>query len=271
LVEHLGRPGLVLFAAVDGRRPLSAWHTSGREGEREFMLMVPSDAQGQRLLQPLGSADWTLVTGLAACVHQHVQTEPGNGPWPTVAARLCRQLADLPPRLRYDTLNVQSVEGAVPGFDVNFGAATFGTLELSSIALRWQPALGGPQQGAVLWRAPADATLLPLSAWPVGPDGQLVSNFELPVGPGQPAGAKRRLWADLGDPDRDLVLAVLDALPAAAERVASAGLTAQIGRQALVQAATALHKDARRLLSAMQWRRAARRILRRGAARPRSS
>jgi hypothetical protein len=256
LVEHHGRPGLVLFADETGRKPLSAWQPSGREGEREFMLMVPSDSQGLRLLQPMGSADWQLVTGLTAHVQRRVRGEPDLRPWPTVATRLCRQLADLPRRLRYDRLDVKRAESDPRALEACFGACTFGDLHLDELKLRWD-AIGG----LLHWEAPADALQMPLSNWPVGADGQLVPSLALPVS--QPSAAQRLFWAGLGGTDCELVLAVLDALPAVAERVADADLPAGTGRAELVRVAAAGHRDARRFLSSLRWRRVARRLLRR--------
>jgi hypothetical protein len=257
LVEHLGRPGLVLFADAAGRRPLSAWQTSGREDEREFMLMVPSDGQGLRLLQPMGSADWELVVGLAARLHRHLQQAPRSGPWLTVATRLRRQLADLPPRLRYDRLEVRRAAGESHALEVRFGATTFGALHLGELALSWDPS-----RGTLLWQAPAEVLQVPLSSWPVTGDGQLLPTLALPLDQSQPGAAKRAFWASLSETDRDLVLAVLDALPAAAERAADSALSSPSGRDDLARMAAAWHKEARRRLSSLRVRRVARRLLR---------
>jgi hypothetical protein len=257
LVEHLGRPGLVVFTDAAGRRPLSAWRTSGRENEREFMLMVPSDSQGLRLLQPMGSADWELVMGLAARLQRHLQQVPGSGPWLTVATRLRRQLADLPPRLRYDRLDVQRANGDSQALEVRFGAATFGALHLGDLVLSWDPS-----HGSLLWQAPADVLQVPLSSWPVTGDGQLLPTLALPLGQSQPSAAKRAFWASLSETDRDLVLAVLDALPAAAARAADSARPSPAGRDDLARMAAAWHKEARRGLSSLRVRRVARRLLR---------
>jgi hypothetical protein len=258
LVEHLGRPGLVLFTDAAGRRPLSAWQTSGREDEREFMLIVPSDGQGLRLLQPMGSADWELVMGLAARLQRHLQQAPRSGPWLTVATRLRRQLTDLPPRLRYDRLDAQRAKGESQALEVRFGATTFGALHLGELVLSWDPS-----RGSLLWQAPADVLQVPLSSWPVTGDGQLLPTLALPLDQSQPSAAKRAFWASLSETDRDLVLAVLDALPAVAERAADSTLPSPSGRDDLARMAAAWHKEARRGLSSLHVRRVARRLLRR--------
>jgi hypothetical protein len=250
LVEHVGRPGLALFADGTGRKPLSAWQVGGHENGREFMLLVPSDAHGARLLQPMGSADWRLVTGLAELAQHHVQTLPISGPWRTVAARLCRQLVDLPARLRYDALSTAPTGPQSATFEVRIGEATFGTRALGEIVLRWDA------QGERLhWQAPNDVMRLPLASWPVEPDGALAPALSLPLGSKHPFAAKRAFWSALGPLDRDLVLGVLDALRGAARQIPSTAM------HDLARCAAGWRWEARRLLLLLRGRALARRLL----------
>lgn len=212
LVEHNDRPGIV-FAHDPGvdRQFLSSWLETGREGGVPHMLIVPSDTAGRACLQALPTSDWD---ALLALVH-HLSEELAQAPatmdtgWPGVASRLARQLTELPPRLRYDRLLVSR---DADKFEIRFEHVMFGARRLDELRLQWQP--GAEQPLAVL--APAGAAgLPPLDQWPNDEDKRKPA-VTVPVGK---LGFldKRRQWTRLSEVDRGLLLALLDALPAAAD------------------------------------------------------
>ena len=258
LVEHDTHPGL-LFWSEEGRQPLSAWATNGDEDGRAFLLLVPDSPDGRQRLLSLGSRDWQCVVGVAG-VLQRCLADAGDGAarWAGVAARLCRQLAHLPARLRYDEA---SVAGEGDSVDVVFRGASHGSIALGALRLRWWP-----QQQRIDWRAPDDPQQVPLATWPVDAGGRLQPGLTLPVGPAFGSAQRRRLWAALPAADRALVLAVLDALPGAARQTDAAAWPAGTSPQGLSAQGAALHKQARRTLASLRLRDLGRRLLGRAQA-----
>ncbi|WP_425261555.1 hypothetical protein ACPOLB_11795 [Rubrivivax sp. RP6-9] len=258
LVEHDTHPGL-LFWSEEGRQPLSAWATNGDEDGRAFLLLVPDSPDSRQRLLSLGSRDWQCVVGVAG-VLQRCLADAGDGAarWAGVAARLCRKLAHLPARLRYDEA---SVAGEGDSVDVVFRGASHGSIALGALRLRWWP-----QQQRIDWRAPDDPQQVPLATWPVDAGGRLQPGLTLPVGPAFGSAQRRRLWAALPAADRALVLAVLDALPGAARQTDAAAWPAGTSPQGLSAQGAALHKQARRTLTSLRLRDLVRRLLGRAQA-----
>jgi hypothetical protein len=247
LVEHAGRPGLALFQDSQEESLLSAWRAGGQEAGQTFMLVVPSDSSCQGLLAHLGRTDWRVLCDLAglAC-RGAAEAPPAQARWRGVAARLVDQLAALPPRLRYDQAELAEADGRA---QVRFRQAAFGPREFESLQLQLDP------KGTLALLADDAAGLWPLAAWPVDESGSPVPHWQVPVGPDQPSRAKRMQWAALTASDRELVLALLDALPGVAEQAA------QPTASRLAPAALALHRDARRQLDIMAGRQQLRRLL----------
>lgn len=258
LAEHHGRPGLVLFDSGAEARPLSAWRSTGQEGGRDYLLLVPADAPSMALLQQLGSSDWQWVQGLARLLQQHLADNGDSLPahWRTVAARLCRQLDDLPARFRYDSLSVLSDPQQAGALRVAFGGVQYGDRALGTVELRWQTAGQG-----LHWLAPEQAGAVPLALWPVDTEGHLQPSWQVPVGTAFETAGKRQAWAAMPAADRALLLALLDALPGAAAHAPDTALPAGMTHGLLAGAAAGLHKDARRTLNSLRVRNVARRLL----------
>ncbi|MCD0421000.1 hypothetical protein LOC51_27600 [Rubrivivax sp. JA1024] len=256
LVLHRGRPGIAIFS--DGARtaPLAAWHAHGRESEREFMLFIPSDEGGRQALNSLGATDWSVLCDLAGLLLRGCG-EAELGSWQMAAHQLCRQLSQGATRLRYDGLRVQ--HGA-DGLDVVFERALYGATAFAALTLRWHPAVDG---GSLELLARTEGPVLPLSAWPVDDTGTPSPAWPVPVGRGLTGGDKQAVWGALCAEDRELLLAILDAMPAAAQRARDADLPDVLRSQASVEAARALHQDAQRSWLALRVRRALRRLVRR--------
>lgn len=257
LVDHLGHPGLVLFGETT-HPPFAGWRCTGQEDGREYMLIVPSDAAGPRALEPLPAADWAFLRRLSALLIVAAE-EPGLGlrpVWRQIAQRLCLHFDSLPPRLRYDSMHVD-VQGDGSCM-VRLAGATWGGLALADVRLRWRPDGGqgaDPAACALAWLLPEDPDTPPLlTLWPEADDGSLQPAWPLAVGAGFDAGARRRWWNMQPDADRALLLAVLDALPAAADAAQQPGWRA---------AAAELHAQARRTLRALRLRATLRRLRRR--------
>jgi hypothetical protein len=267
LLDHLGRPGIAVFS-TRSNEALAAWQSTGDEAGRPFMTLLPSDRQGRLLLERMGTADWQLVNHLAQSVQRFVSQEGSHlgVRWQVTAARLCRELIDMPPRLRYDRLQIGRVDDEQGAqLDLIFGRASYGDRLLDQVQLHWRAAAFGRKTDTapLRWLHTDDPANVPLASWPVSDDGQFAAAFTLPVGRGSDSTQKRQQWGAMSMVDRALVLAVLDALPGAAERTPDSALAGGADQGKLSREAAALHKEGRRALAMLQLRAVLRRVLRR--------
>lgn len=267
LLDHHGRPGLAMLAKQSGELPLAGWQPTGHEEGRGYMLLVPSDDQGRVRLQRLGASDWQRVLQAARSIRDLVCRDDWElgAHWQATAARLCRQLADLPPRWRYDALDVGPAGGAgAPALELCFGNASYGERLLGDVRLRWQlapAAAAGASASALHWLRPERPQRLALGGWPVDEPGTLQPSFALPVGGNPDARARRRQWEQMPAADRELILAMLDALPGAADRAPADRLPAGSSPAALRLQAAEWHKAARRAVIGLRLRGTARSLL----------
>lgn len=261
LLDHLGRPGLALFAGANGQSILGRWEVHGKEGDRAYMLLVPSDERGRALLQQMGTSDWRLVCTLAQAVavelsHGHEQLLAG---WRTVASRLGRQLSALPPRFRYNEASLQtSSDGAAGAVEIVIADPLFGANPLGSLKLRWWPSRD-VKAARLLVLAPADGAEVALASWPPLPGGSLQPEHTLPVGQAWSPSA----WSAMLPWDESLIRALLDALPGIAEQATQDVLPAGWTREAMVEAARQLNRVTHRALKVSKLRQAAARLWRR--------
>lgn len=270
LVEHRGQPGLVLTRDDREPAPLRAWAENGREGQRGQMLVVPSDTAGRQTLALLGTQDWLMVRGLVSALERRLPR--GGAPdaldWVRVARRLLAALDGLPRRLRYDLLRVESdvdAPGAThsrPGYRVQFVRVLFGARYFDRLSLRWCP---GASDGGVELLGPERFDGSPiLAAWPVGSGSAWAPIWPLPLGRHRPQSEPHQPWRELPSTDSELLVALLDALPAAANLLADEHkLPSGVTREAVVadivrwqeQAAEDLHDSSNALLrAARRWR-----------------
>jgi hypothetical protein len=261
LLDHLDRPGLAIFGPVNGPQLLGQWEAHGQEGERPFMLLVPSEERGETLLQRMGTADWRLVCTLAQVAaielsHGHDQLPSG---WRTVASRLGRQLSALEPRLRYNKVLLRAVaDGSSKAIDVELVDPLFGAHPLGALRLRWHPVRDG-RQVRLEALAGADGAEVALASWPSGPGGLLQPLYLLPVG----SAWSRSAWLSMPAWDRGLLLALLDALPGIAQQTADGVLPGGWTRDALADAARQLSRNTRNAVRVLNVRRSVTRLLRR--------
>jgi hypothetical protein len=257
LVEHHGRPGLVFVDNGQGL-PLGAWQPSGTENGRALMALLPADDPCRERLMRLAPGDWRRVVGLVALLRGTLarSDHPQAKHWHAVAARLQRQLAQLPPRLRYSRLQVQRTASA-DALALTFEDIVFGDETRDDLHLVWRPG------AAPLLQAPAEPAAPPLAGWPVDGDGRAAAHWTVPVGADLMPPDKRRHWAALSADDREFVLGILDALPAGADQAADDAIPSGKTRQQLTAAAHALHREARQTLRQLHVRQLARLMLRR--------
>jgi hypothetical protein len=272
LLHHRGRVGIALIKSESQTPPLAAWESHAREGDRELCLLIPGDPRSRMVWQRLAAEDWRFISTLAIAMEESVveRQDAWAGFWGHAARQLRMQLSQLPPRLRYDGVEVFGDVGANDRVVVRieFRRAVFGHRELGTLSLLWRPDAGHslePAEAALaLQRDPRQVSESPpLSSWPIGMDGQWAPSVALPVGGGLAPRASRLLWGQLLEHDRQLILALLDAMPAARERLGATDTPIPAQTATVGEAARQLHRQARRTVLGLQWRRALRAALRR--------
>jgi hypothetical protein len=271
LVNHHGRPGLALLVPQGKPNPLSAWHPNLQEDDRSGLLLVPGDADARAYLERLGTSDWLTVLGLVHLMECELAAAsfPQAASWRVVASRLHMQLRELPARLRYDAIRVDVEATGGPDFalTMNFLAPLYGDEVMSTISVRWRPERprgSKPGEAPLEWLLPTLPGEVPgLASWPVDDQGQPEQRLALPAGPGLAKAELLERWAAFTPRERELLQALLDALPACADAVEPAELPAGWNSDRLRQAAQAVGAETRHQLGGAPWRRLMSRGLRR--------
>jgi hypothetical protein len=256
LVNHQGHPGLVLMAAPHRGPVTGLWQADGEEDGVPYMIVLPGEAGHQARLNRMGHSDWRFLLALAGRMRARVEADEAlTRSWALVVRRLQQQLQALPARLRYDALDAATADA--PGvLAVTLRPWSFGSLSGPQLNLRWQPnaAAGAQTLLSLTWR-PDELEPPPFVQWPQDAQGSWQPRLDLPLGPDWSAERRRAWWAQTPEADRQLALALLDALPAAAE--AAGGSDAE--REPLRRAARQLLRDVQRDLRGLRWRHLARR------------
>jgi predicted nucleic acid-binding Zn-ribbon protein len=246
LVEHLGHPGLVVFANPGNAQLFECWRDSGHENDERFMLLMPSDVHSRPTLESMGSADWILVQALAMRIESHLRRPQASGAphWYHLARRLREQLREMPSRFRYDRLEVEAVHASDPkALALRFDRVDCGARQLERLTVHWRPF--GPRSGLdLLLDAQAGP---PLPSWPDDPRGVCPDRVTLPLGRASTKAETRAAWLQLTPEDRAFVLALFAALPGAASRIPTT-LADAFGAP-LSSAASNLISEARRCLA----------------------
>lgn len=242
LVEHHGHPGLVIFGPVVGEPLLRCWRETGREDDRPYMLLVPTDRNCQTLFEAMASEDWLLLEAVVRRIEARLQEASHLAAryWRPLARRLREQLLELPQRLRFDAVEVEPAgDAASASMVLRFHRVHCGARQVERLTLRWRP--HGPQAGIELLDDLENGP--PLPSWPADDLAAETGSLLLPLGPEVPAEAKRERWTRLRDEDRGFLLALLEALPYALAQAPAGVLGADAGSRAAV-----LLADARRAL-----------------------
>jgi hypothetical protein len=245
-----GLPGLRVWAACTEPEIISAWQPDGQDGGLDYVQFVPGRAADRQRLQFLGATDWRVVVGIASLLQVEIGARRAAVPqrWHIAATQLCRQLEELPVRFRYDAIEVASREGSSgeSGLNVSFVNSSFGALPLATVQLQWSPT-------GLSWLLDPEVDALPLASWPLGADGTPAAQLQLPVGSAV-VDSKSRRWQQLTDQDCNLVLALLDALPAFAAMSHQLGSVFG-GQTRLRRSATRFAREAHRAVIGIRLRR----------------
>lgn len=245
-----GQPALRILATGADPEVISAWRSDGTSNGRAYGEFRPYDAAGRQRLEHLGAADWDVVSGLATLLARDAVSMGEELPASIrlAAARLQRQLSEMPPRFRYDQLTVTEATGDASTLSLRFGNASFGQTDLGTVALDWSAS-------RLAWRSSPDAPNLPLAHWPCDAAGQPAPAWDVPVAKGRDGlRSNAAAMAALSAQDQALVLGVLDALPAAAALASERAAKAHGGRDALAAALAAELRTASRSVRSGQLR-----------------
>jgi hypothetical protein len=234
-----GDPEFRLFGTSSDLEILGAWNCDGTSGGRPYMRFRTADAEGRRRLEMLGSGDWQLMVAVVSLLHLEVDRLGGAAPqtWRVAAARLRRQVGSIPARFRYDSLRVSAAETSPDAVDLCFQGAGFGALPLQRVQLRWSG-------NSLDWRLNSGEAELPLTVWPIDDAGVPGPSWAVPVGRDLGRRAHAETWQAMPHEDRELVLAVLDALPAVAAVASDEVARRRGGREAMAASAAALLRGA---------------------------
>jgi hypothetical protein len=254
LVEHHGHPGLVVFDSGTETQLLSSWRESGVEDGRRYLLLVPADDKGRALLQAMPTSDWDLTRALVEVLLRWLPAQTLDARWQALARRLLIQLSEQAPRLRYDGLDVQVNAETPSAIDIRMSTVLFGARRWSELRLRWHPDGMFP----VELQAPMNlAEPPPLKNWPLDPQGNPQASWPLPLRRGANAREQRQQWQQLDPSDAALLLALLDALPAAAQAMIARQLVDSAESEHLLQAAAEPLREALAQSQPPRWRRMA--------------
>jgi hypothetical protein len=274
LVEHWGRPGLVVFAADSGATLFEAWHESGREDGRPYMLFVHGEEATQRMLDAMGTFDWQLIQALAVRVHQALE-RPGmdvSPVWRSLAQRLLTSLQETPARLRHEDVRVMPIAQESPEvarWGLVLEHASYRGRIWPRLTIQWRSS--GPRPSIELVRDEDSGP--PLLTWPADADGLAVRALRLPIGDDPLAPEIRSAWDVLVGADRAFVAEILNLLPNLAVHVQAS--IAHVGRppglvddlQAAAHAAVLFGRSALQPSPAAVHRVGGRRLLQRVAGR----
>ncbi len=237
LVEHHGHPGLVLFGNADGAHLLNSWHETGMEGGLRFELLVPSDASCAPLFDAMATSDWLLTQHIAARIEARLgASDIDVAPhWLQLARRLHEQLLEMPPRVRYSSMQVDA--NAADGTLVfHFANMHYGTRTLPRLTVHWQPEAA--TRALVLLCD--DEFGPPLLSWPDDEHGQPKPDVGVPLLPDARAGEIFRHWERLPEGDRAFIRALLAAWPGIVAELPIAQYGNDARRQLLLDAAARL-------------------------------
>lgn len=253
LVEHNGRPGLAFFAEEGYEPALLAWEPTGEEAGRDFMLFVPEDASSRLRLQHLGAGDWQFLLAVASAVVRHLEAATDGVPtrWSVMAQRLLWQLNGLPPRFRFDDIEIFADSSSAGSLLVRFRQVLLGTRPLASVDLCWQPT-PTPRIEMLLSGQPDEAPAF--TCWPTDEAGTWAQRWVVLAG-GEQAHLDQHYWRAMGIEDRSKLLGVLDALPAAADRAGLSKLAGYPGAHELKQSAATALRNAQRQAHGSRLRR----------------
>jgi hypothetical protein len=245
LVEHHGHPGLVVLANPSGPQLFANWREAGREGDRAYTLLVPSDANTHPAFNAMDSIDWTVLQAVAVRIERMTRTAGTRTSllWGHLARRFRQQLIEMPVRFRWASAAYSWLPNAGANtLSCRFDLVQCGSREVPNLALQW--IVDGPRAGIELL-CDTDAGP-PLLSWPENMHGQIPDRLRMPFGPNSAAEeAERDYWSRLTQPDRDFVIDLLAVWPDVIAQVPQRLPGAALSSSELLSAAMSLKRQLR--------------------------
>lgn len=237
LVEHHGRPGLVVFRRDGEEPPLGLWRVTGEEEGDTFQLVVPQDILAEDYIAHAPADDLVFLREAARMLAAHLaeRDEPGrHATWRRTAQLFVDHLHDKIRRLTFGA--VTCTESAETNrFDFSITPALLGHHTWASLAGSWKP-------GTLVLRLAADGTP-PLSSWPRDATGQLIEEVEVRPGVKPEASERRVFWRSFTARDRLLLDALADSLPRLAAEIPGGSKNTAAWRPAMLKFPALLRKE----------------------------
>jgi hypothetical protein len=211
LVEHHGKPGLVVFADA-GLSPISRWAESGVEDGRGYMLLIPSARASRRLFAALSSSDWHFILALSDAAAEAFASPAVPAFWRMVAARLRLQLRELPPAFRHDGFRIAggTNDGGLSAAEISFSNASWLDRRFDSLRLAWRYGVRADKDELAI--VGGGDLCLQFGSWPIAADGTPLTQWALPLIGAARAADKRRFWEAISPGDRAFLAGLLQAL-----------------------------------------------------------
>jgi hypothetical protein len=209
LVEHHGRPGLVVFQH-SGPPSLLDWQSNGEERGVPFLLVVPQDDFGRKILAAAPASDLILLVGSVRMLAAELENPgkqgctPEKQQWARVARRFLDVARDVPARIHYDDITATPQDGKFLHFALRH-PWTPGKGLLPSLECVWK-------DHSLVFSLPTDAAP-PFTHWPAGEDGKPSAKLALDLNPRGDWKSQRQAWTGFTSSDKELVLLLLAELP----------------------------------------------------------
>jgi hypothetical protein len=173
LVEHHGRPGLLIFG--QNNPPLHHWVANGQEGEKPYMLVIPQDKAGSEFLKAATTSDLFFLQGATNLLMKALnRSEPCQETrrWLRVAEAFLDRCGEVPKRLHYD--DVQPRLENPDSYHFRVIDAFVSGRHLPELCFAWS--------GHSLELELTSSHQPPMTCWPLDHDGRPVRKVMLDLG-----------------------------------------------------------------------------------------
>jgi hypothetical protein len=120
MVEHHGRPGMVVFQNKEKNQfPIEYWEPNGEENGVPYMLIVPQDDRGKKILEAFPSSDLLLIRESAQILTAELNASAQKGSaslkrnWSGISRRFVEVMDEITAKLHSDDVEISSHENAL--------------------------------------------------------------------------------------------------------------------------------------------------------------
>jgi Methyltransferase domain len=102
IVQHHGKPGLVIMEPIQEERPFYEWECHGEENGRGYMIIIPSEKNGKNRLARATTNDLLLTKDVVTYIQKDLLKNERNQKWNEVCTEFLIGIDNIPQRLHYD-------------------------------------------------------------------------------------------------------------------------------------------------------------------------